>query len=93
MRLSEERIEFIAKEIMNELLGRKLIRYRDYSTHLTTKIARLIQKDLQTEDEIDAEVERIIESMKRKIPKGSSEWNSLFIARKEELAKKKNYVW
>lgn len=93
MRLSEERIEFIGKQIMSELLTRKLIRYRGLSSQLSTKAARAIQNDLQIEDQIDAEVERTIETMKRDIPRGSAEWNSIFIQKKEELANKRNYIF
>jgi hypothetical protein len=92
MRLSEERINHICSKIHDALLNTKRIKYKGLRTTLVTQLARVILTDLAIEAEIDAEVERMIESMKRRIPKYSAEWNSIFVQKKEELARRRNYV-
>lgn len=93
MRLSDERITFIANKIGDALLKKKYIGYQKSKHTLTTQIARTIIKDLQIEDQIDEEVKEIIKSMQREIPEGSSEWVSIFQQQKEILAKRINYIY
>lgn len=93
MRLSDDRIHSIANQIAEHLLKRGMIRFKGLRISLVTSIARVITNDLKIEDEINAEVERMIESMQRKIPRGSAEWNSIFIQKKEELARRRNYIF
>ena len=93
MRLSEERVEFISEQIEKELRDKKMIAYYNRKRRLKSIIARVIILDLAMEDKIDKEVEKIIRSIKRDIPEGSAEWNSIFQQKKEELAKRYNYVY
>lgn len=92
MRLSDERIQYLAGEISEMLLKKKMIQYRSIKSTLKTLIARTIIKDLQIEDQIDEEVKEIIKSIKRDVPEGSAEWNSIFQQQKELLAKRLNYI-
>ena len=92
MRFSDDRIQSIAGQIADHLRRKKMIHFSGLRTSLVTTIARVITNDLKIEDEINAEVERMIESMQRKIPRGSAEWNSIFFQKKEELAHRRNYI-
>jgi len=92
MRLSDDRIQYLADQMADHLTHNKLIRFTGMRTSLVTVIARVITNDLKIEDEINAEVERMIESMQRKIPRGSAEWTSIFFQKKEELARRRNYI-
>ncbi|MBN1903066.1 DUF507 family protein [Candidatus Sumerlaeota bacterium] len=93
MRLSEERIEFIARQIAKSLMDKKYVSYYSRNRSLDNVIAREIMQDLSFEDKIDAEVEKSIRSIKRDIPEGSAEWMSIFQQKKEELAKRHNYIY
>jgi hypothetical protein len=93
MRLSEDRIHSIASQVAEHLTKQKMIQFKGLRSRLVTLIERVILQDLKIEDEINAEVERMIESMKRKIPRGSAEWNSIFFQKKEELARRRNYIY
>ena len=93
MRLSEARIEFIAEQIEKALTGKKMIGYYSRKRKLSSIIARVIIQDLAFEDKIDSEVEQTIRSIKRNIPEGSAEWGSIFQQKKEELAKRYNYIY
>jgi len=92
MRLSDDRIQYLAGTMADDLTGEKMIRFTGLRTSLVTAIARVITNDLKIEDEINAEVERMIESMKRKIPRGSAEWTTIFFQKKEEIARRRNYI-
>jgi len=92
MRLSDDRIQYIAGTMADYLTREKLIRFEGLRTSLVTTIARVITNDLKIEDEINAEVERMIQSMQRKIPRGSAEWTTIFFQKKEEIARRRNYI-
>jgi hypothetical protein len=93
MRLSEDRIQFIAAQIARELTDKTLIKFSGSAIVLESEIARVIHEDLGIEDEIDKEVVDMIESMQRKIPHGSAEWQAIFMQKKEEIARLRNYIY
>lgn len=92
MRLSEERIHFISTQIAKELIDTGLIAYGGTRIVLESEIARVILEDLKIEDEIDREVVDMIDNMKRNIPQGSAEWSAIYAQKKEEIARRRNYL-
>lgn len=92
MRLSEERIQFIAQQVVKELLEKKLITYTGSRIVLESEMARIVMEDLRIEEEIDREVAEMIGKMKRNIVPGSPEWNAIYMQKKEEIARRKNYI-
>ena len=92
MSLSEDRILAIAKKMVEELRAKKMLRPKGMPARLETEIQRVMMQDLKTEDEIDAEVEARIESMKRDIPYGSDEWRAIFTQIKDELSQQRDYI-
>ena len=92
MRLSEDRIHFIATQIAKELMDREQIKFSGSRIVLESEIARVIHEDLKIEDEIDREVVDMIDKMQRKIPQGSAEWQAIFLQKKEEIARRRNYI-
>lgn len=92
MRLSEERINFIASEIAKELLGKELVKFSGSAIVLESEVSRVIFQDLKIEEEIDREVVEMIDSMKRNIPQGSAEWSAIYHQKKEEVARRRNYI-
>lgn len=92
MRLSEDRIQFVAAQIAKELVDKNMIKFAGSSIVLESEIARVILEDLKIEDQIDKEVVDMIDSMQRKIPQGSAEWQAVFMQKKEEIARRKNYI-
>ena len=93
MRLSEARIEFIAEQIAKTLKKKRLVAYYNRRRKLSSIIARVMIEDLAFEDKIDKEVIDIINSIDRDIPEGSAEWSSIYQQKKDELAKRYNYVY
>ena len=92
MRLTEERIEFINRQILDSLTDQGLIAIDGRESAVMVEMNRTLIGDLSFEDKIDAEITAMIEGMKRDIPEGSPEWNAIFIQKKEELANRHGYT-
>lgn len=94
MRLSPEKIGRIAERIVDALLEKGAIALsqpdRAGRAALVAAIRDLIIADLRIEEEIDAEVERILASYSRPIV--GTERDILFRKTKEELASRRGYV-
>lgn len=93
MRLSEDRIQFIAGQIARELVDTNMVKFSGSAIVLESEIARVIHQDLGIEDEIDREVVEMIENMQRQPPQGSAEWQAIFMQKKEEIARRRNYIY
>jgi len=93
MRLSEDRIQFIANQVAKELVDKQMLKFTGSRIVLESEIARVILEDLRIEDEIDREVVDMIDSMQRKVPQGSAEWQAIFMQKKEEIARRRNYIY
>jgi hypothetical protein len=98
MRLSEDKIRRIAERLHDELAQRGLLEYREAPGNKAGAgraarvkvIYEFIVTDLRQEEEIDAEVEKILASYSREI-KGT-ERDILFRKHKEDIARKKGYM-
>ena len=93
MRLSEDRITFIAHQIAEDLVSKNLVKFGGSQLVMEAEIARVIAADLKIEEEIDREVVEMIDSMKRVIPQGSAEWQAIYSQKKEEIARRRNYIY
>lgn len=97
MRLTEEKIYRIAERLHDELEERDLLIYKDAAgvhpklarTQRIKAIVDFIVADLQIEEEIDAEVERILDSYQRTLR--PTERDVLRRKHKEEIALRRNY--
>ena len=92
MRLTEDRIEAISKKIVKTLRDEKMLRLKGMAARAETEIQRVVTEDLRIEDEINAEVERQIDSMSRNIPYGSAEWQATFTQLKDRLSQQRGYL-
>jgi hypothetical protein len=97
MRLTEDKVRRIAERLHDELEQRGLLAYKEVPgarpgvgrAARVKAIYDFIVADLKREEEIDAEVERILASYSREI-KGT-ERDILFRKHKEEVARKRGY--
>ena len=98
MRLTEDKIRRIAESLHDGLEQQGLLEYKDArgskpGTGRALRIKEIydfIVADLRKEEEIDAEVERILDTYSRGL-KGT-ERDVLFRKHKEEVARKKGYI-
>ena len=91
MRLSEDRINFIATQIGEGLLKQRRVRYKGNVNRFIAEIEKVILADIRTGSDIEREAERAIRRMQRDIPEGSAEWNAIYQQQKEEIAARKGY--
>ncbi len=98
MRLTEDKIRRIAERLHDDLDQRGLLAYKDApgSKPGTGRAARVKAvydfsvDDLRREEEIDAEVERILSTYSRELR--GTERDVLFRKHKEEVARKRGYI-
>ncbi len=98
MRLSEDKLRRIAERLHDELAERDLLQYKDPrgSKPGVGRAARVkeiydfIAADLKIEEEIDAEVEKVLASYSRVIQ--GTERDVLFRKHKEDIARKRGYI-
>jgi hypothetical protein len=98
MRLSEDKIRRVAERLHDELAQRGLLEYRERAglkagagrAERVKAIYDFIVTDLRVEEEIDAEVEKVLATYSREI-KGT-ERDILFRKHKEDIARKRGYI-
>jgi len=78
VRLSEDRISWISRLIVNGLTGEGLVELLQPEEKLYREVKKTITAELQGEDEVDMFVRKKIQSMSRKLPEGSAEWTVLY---------------
>ncbi len=92
MRLSEERIAVIAREVTNTLLDEELVDLEIDEDRFVSLIESLIIKDLGIEDEIDEEATAWLKKNRRHVEEGSTEWEVEMDRIKDELSVARGYV-
>lgn len=88
MKLSREKILHMSHLILRYMDQEDALEYFDEPQKVRQTIVHIITEEMRADEVIDALVRRKIESQKRSIPEGSSEWDVLY--RKyfeEEIAK------
>jgi hypothetical protein len=78
MRLSEDRIYHISHLIQDMLIRNRNVDVLLTEERMLREIKRTIADELKFEDEADEAARRTIQSLSRKIPEGSREWDVLY---------------
>jgi hypothetical protein len=78
VRLSEDRISHISHLVLDALVQDRHVDVLQPEERLLREIKRTITAELQFEDEADAAARRTIQSLSRRVPEGSPEWDVLF---------------
>ncbi len=92
MRLSDEKIDLLARRIVDRLWDDDLIDFKMRERDLYIKVAQVVREDLTIEDEISNEAIERIESYKRDIPYGTEEWRLLYDRFFNEIAERRGYT-
>lgn len=92
MRLSEERVAVIARDIADVLLDEELVDLEMEEDRFVFLLESLILRDLRIEDEIDEEATAWLQKNRRHVEEGSTEWEIEMERIKEELAVSRGYV-
>ncbi len=91
MRLSKGEIEYLAFEIVKNLLKEKKITTLDRDGLVET-VAKIITDDFSQEDKLDEEVREILNKYSEEIRKENIEYQTIFRMIKQKLAKERKIV-
>ncbi len=89
MRLTEDRIFHLSHLIQDALVRSKDVELVQSEERLLRELKRTITTELQFEDEADAAARRTIQSLSRRIPEGSREWDVLYHKYLEEESRRR----
>jgi len=78
MRLSEDRIYHLSHLIQDMLIRDRNIEILETEERVLRETKRTIADELKFEDEADEAARRTIQSLSRKVPEGSREWDVLY---------------
>jgi len=87
-KLSREKINFLAREILNALNANEQVEFLDDPNEIRLIIIKCIEDEMKLYDSLDKKAIEKIQSQKKAIEEGSREWDILY--RKyynDELAK------
>ena len=84
MRLSEDRIYHISHLIQDMLIRNRNVDILLTEERVLREIKRTIADELKFEDDADEAARRTIQSLSRKVPEGSREWDVLYRKYTEE---------
>lgn len=90
MRLSEDRISHISHLVLDGIVRGGLAEPAVAEEKVLREIKRTITEELRFDDEADAAARRTIQSLSRRVPEGSPEWEVLYRKyREEELRRRR----
>jgi hypothetical protein len=92
MRLSEDRIYHISHLIQDMLIRNRNIDILEPEERILRETKRTIADELKFEDEADEAARRTIQSLSRKVPEGSREWDVLYRKYVEEEMNRRRKV-
>jgi hypothetical protein len=78
IRLSREKINFLARQILNQLFKNDDVEFLDESNEIRLTIVKSIEEEMKLYDLIDKRAIEKIESQKKAIKEGSREWEILY---------------
>jgi hypothetical protein len=93
MRLSRERIFYLADRIVAELQATEgvVVKAGDEEVRkdVRSEVVRTLTDEAKLEESIDQEVRRILSSYSRPAPEGSHEWEVLYKKTRDEVFRKR----
>jgi hypothetical protein len=78
IRLSREKINFLARQILNQLFKNDEVEFLDEPNEIRLTIVKSIEEEMKLYDLIDKRAVEKIESQKKAIKEGSREWEILY---------------
>jgi hypothetical protein len=78
IRLSREKINFLARQILNLLFKDDDVEFLDEPNEIRLTIVKSIEEEMKLYDMIDKRAVEKIESQKKAIKEGSREWEILY---------------
>lgn len=88
MRMSRERLFYLADLIMKELATVPGVQVRA-PDDVRTEIVRGLTEEAKLEESVDTEVRRTLSSYSRPVPEGSREWEIMYQKTREEVFRRR----
>jgi hypothetical protein len=88
MRLSRERVFYLADMIVKELGDTEGVTFKA-PDEIRTEVVRTLSDESRLEESINTEVRRILSSYSRPAPEGSGEWEVLYQKTREEVLRRR----
>ena len=88
MRMSRERIFYLADLIMKELVAVPGVQVRA-PDDVRTEIVRGLTEEAKLEESVDTEVRRTLSTYARPAPEGSHEWEVMYQKTREEVFRRR----
>jgi hypothetical protein len=92
MRIPREWVAVISGEIVEELLGNKLVEPAGSKEKLLEAMEALILDELMVEDRLNDEVREILKQYEAEIEKGRMDFRKLFDLTKQKLVRERNII-
>jgi hypothetical protein len=92
MRLSKELIKHLADAIASNLETKGMVEYDVSRDIISAKIAEVITTDMQAEDKLNGDVEKLLAAHEAEIAKGQMDYRKVFELTKQKLAKERDIV-
>jgi len=90
VRLSEDRISHLSHLVLDKLMQDRNVDAVQPEERVLREIKRTITDELRFDDEADEVVRKTIQSLSRRVPEGSREWEVLYQKyREEELRRRR----
>ena len=78
MRLSREKINFLSRQILDQLFENEQVEFLDEPNEIRLSIVKSIEEEIQLYSIIDKKAIEKIQSQKKAIEEGSREWEILY---------------
>jgi len=92
MRLKEEKVDSLAKKILNELKSNPKVFFKSPEDKIVHTIKSIFINDLKREDELEEEIHKKLKENINKINRENLNYNDLFRKAKIKLAKEKKII-
>lgn len=92
MKLRRDYIESLSERVLHRLIQKKYIRLHADSKVVQARLNNTIVQDLKVEDELDAEVQKILEGYTQQMRQQHIEYHEMFQMVKRKLIKERNLV-
>jgi hypothetical protein len=89
MRMSRERIHYLADRILSEIQGAEGVTPLKLGDELRGEVVRVLTDETKLEESIDQEVRRILGTYARSPVEGSPEWEVMYQKVRGEVYKKR----
>ena len=92
MRLSKELIKLLADAVALNLEAKEMVKYDVPRSTISGVIADTITADMQAEDKLNKDVEKLLSTHEAEIAQGNMDYRKVFELTKQKLAKDRGMV-